>query len=190
MEGRLLASCRQSAPRSAHIDNGVGHDDRQMTELRGPVLNVDWGQAVTDLVGRGWACAPRALAAAGAAVVAEDDGRTWHVAGDEGGVRQHVIGSYSPYADALPAVRAVGDQLVAGLTSIARQRGLPSIPAFNEATAWALPSSTSRATMGLQRWDHFPWYRKVSVSAVPDGAAAFWRHPRHLFGKPNDARAV
>ena len=118
-----------------------------MTELHGPVLNIDWDQAVTDLVGRGWTCAPRALAAAGAALVAEDDGRTWHVAGDEGDVRQHVIGSYSPYADALPAVRAVGDQLVAGLTSIARQRGLPSIPAFNEATWGRYPAGVGHITV-------------------------------------------
>jgi hypothetical protein len=111
-----------------------------------PVLNIDYDQAVSDLAACGWARAPHALPAGAADLLVEDNGRTWTVAGDEGVVRQHVIGSYSPYAEVLPVVRAVGDQLIAGLSAAARKRGRPAPPGFNEATWGCYPAGIGHIT--------------------------------------------
>lgn len=111
-----------------------------------PVLNIDYDQAVSDLAACGWARAPHALAASAADLLAEDNGRTWTVAGDEGVVRQHVIDSYAPYAEALPVVRAVGDQLIAGLSAAASKRAWPLLPAFNEASWGRYPAGIGHIT--------------------------------------------
>ena len=117
-----------------------------MVELCVPVLNIDYDQAVSDLAACGWARAPHALAASAADLLAKDNGRTWAVAGDEGVVRQHVIGSYTPYDEALPAVRAVGNQLIAGLSAAASKRARRPLPAFNEATWGRYPAGTGHIT--------------------------------------------
>ncbi len=75
-----------------------------------------------------------------------DDRRQWRLLGDEGMVRQHAYGSYLHIADALPAVRAVGDQVVGGLSAAARRRGLPAVPAFNEVTWSRYPPQAGRIT--------------------------------------------
>jgi hypothetical protein len=97
-----------------------------VAQFRVPVLSIDCDRALSDLAACDWARARHALAAGDAGLLAEDNGRTWTVAGDEGVVRQHVIGSYTPYAEARPVVRAVGDQLIAGLSAAASKRGWPS----------------------------------------------------------------
>jgi len=123
-----------------------GRDNGHVGEFREPVLNIDWDQAVSDLAACGWARAPHALAASEADRLGDDNGRTWTVAGDEGVVRQHVIGSYTPYAEALPVVRAVGDHLIAGLSAAAWRHTQPVLPAFNEATWCRYPAGTGHIT--------------------------------------------
>ncbi len=132
-----------AGPADNHLE---GRDDGPVAELCVPVLNIDYDQAVSDLAACGWARARHALATSAADLLGEDNGRTWIVAGDEGVVRQHVIGSYTPYAEALPVVRAVGDQLIAGLSAAARRRARPSLPAFNEATWGCYPVGTGHIT--------------------------------------------
>lgn len=117
-----------------------------MTGHEEPVLNVCWEQAAHGLATRGWARAPEAVDASMAARLGEDDGRTWRIAGDEGVVRQHVIGSYSPFSEALPVVRAVGDRLVTGLCVAAEAQGIPPVPSFNEVTWGRYPAGTGRIT--------------------------------------------
>lgn len=91
-------------------------------------LVVAWADAVAGLAIRGWARAPRALDEGLAARLADDDGRQWRIAGDEGVVQQHVIGSYTPFVGAPAVVRAVGDELVARLSAEALLKELPEIP--------------------------------------------------------------
>ncbi len=70
----------------------------------------------------------------------DDDRRQWRLLGDEGGVRQHAYGAYLAFAEARPAVRALGDTLVAGLSDAAGRAGLPVLPRFNEATWGRYPA--------------------------------------------------
>ena len=132
-----------AGPADTHLE---GRDDGPVAEPCLPVLNIDYDQAVSDLGAYGWALAAQALPAGSGDLLAEDNGRTWTVAGDEGVVRQHVIGSYTPYAETLPLVRAVGDQLIAGLSAAATKRARPSLPAFNEATWGRYPAGTGHIT--------------------------------------------
>jgi hypothetical protein len=97
----------------------------------GPGLAVAWEEAVARLAAFGWARAPRAFDENLAAQFGQDDDRQWHVAGDEGVVRQHVIGSYTPFAQAPATVRAIGDDLVTHLSAAAGRQGLPPVPRFN-----------------------------------------------------------
>jgi hypothetical protein len=90
-----------------------------------PALRAPWPEVISALVAAGWARAPRAVDPALAARLGEDDGRVWRLAGDDGVVRQHVLGSYTHYHEALPLVRAVGGCLVAGLSAEAGRRDLP-----------------------------------------------------------------
>ncbi len=112
-----------AGPADSHLEGRYGGP---VAEFCVPVLNIDYDQAVSDLAACGWARAPHALAASAADLLAEDNGRPWTVVGDEGVVRQHVLGSYAPYAEALPVVRAVGDQLITGLSAAASKRAWPS----------------------------------------------------------------
>jgi len=124
-----------------------------MTELRGPVLNVDWGQAVTT-----WSVVvglrPRARRRPLEPRVAEDDGRNGIVAGDEGGVRQTSIFIQSLRRCTAGGPRSRGPT-GRGLTSIAASEGSPPSRRFNEATLGA-PEFNGMGNDGLQRWDHFP----------------------------------
>ena len=109
-------------------------------------LKIPWDDAVLELASRGWARAPEAVDEVLATRLAEDDGRQWHVAGEEGAVRQHVIGSYRPLLEAQPIVRAAGEALVTGLSTAAVGKGLPVVPAFNEATWGRYPSGAGHIT--------------------------------------------
>ncbi len=51
-----------------------------------------------------------------------------------------------PFVEMLPAARAVGNDLVAGLSEAANRQGLPSVPGFNEATWSRWPVQTGRIT--------------------------------------------
>jgi hypothetical protein len=113
---------------------------------KGPRLAVAWPDTVAALAAHGWAFAPQAVDDALAGRLAEDDGRQWRTSGDEGVVKQHVIGSYSPFAESPPAVRAVGDELVACLSAEAERQGLIPVPPFNEATWGRYPAGTGHIT--------------------------------------------
>ena len=81
---------------------GGANDNGDVNAEKGPRLTVAWADMVAALAAQGWARAPQALDDALAKRLAEDDGWQWHTAGDEGVVRQHVIGSYRPFAEAPP----------------------------------------------------------------------------------------
>ncbi len=132
-----------AGPGDSHLE---GRDDGLVAEPGMLVLNIDYDQAVSDLVACGWARAPHALAGSAVDLLAEDSGRTWRLAGNEGIVRQHVISSYTPYAEARPAVRTVGDQLIAGLSAAATEQARPSLPAFDETTWGRCPAGTGHIT--------------------------------------------
>lgn len=105
---------------------------------------VPWADAVAGLSDQGWTMVPNALMASVAEQVAEDDRRQWRLLGDEGGVQQHAFGSYLPFDETLPVIRALGHQLVAGLSDAARRLGLPALPRFNEVTWGRYPAGTGR----------------------------------------------
>lgn len=77
-----------AGPADSHLE---GRDDGPVAEPSVPVLNIDYDQAVSNLAARGWARAAQTLPAGSGDLLAEDNGRTWTVAGDEGVVRQHII---------------------------------------------------------------------------------------------------
>jgi len=93
---------------------------------------------------QGWTKIPEALTTAVIDQVREDDRRQWRLLGDEGGVQQHAFGSYLPFDETLPAVRALGDRLVADLSDAALRLGLPALPRFNEVTWGRYPAGTGR----------------------------------------------
>lgn len=121
-------------------------DTDSVTTGESVTVNVPWNEVVSALATCGWARAPEAVDAALGEALMVDNGRQWREAGDEGVVRQHVIGSYTPFDEALPVVRAVGDRLVAGLTAEARRQGLAEIPAFNEVTWGRYPAGRGHIT--------------------------------------------
>jgi hypothetical protein len=144
-------------------------DTEQMGVGEQPTLTFSRDEAVSGLATRGWARAQEALDGTLTAQLAEDHGREWHVAGDEGVVRQHVLGSYTPFAKAPPVVRAVGDRLIAGLSSAAEQHGLPTLPRFNEATWGRYPPGTGHITAHRDP----PAYRGVIAVFTLYGQARF-----------------
>ncbi len=98
----------------------------------GSTLAIKWDEAVAELATCGWARAPHAIDKTLAAELAKDDGRRWRVAGDEGVVRQYVVGSYTPLAQAPAIVGAIGDEVVARLSAAAERQDLPALPRFDE----------------------------------------------------------
>jgi hypothetical protein len=105
---------------------------------------IPWNDAVTALADRGWTFVPTALSVALAEQLGEDDRRQWRLLGNEDRVEQHAFGAYMPFVDTLPLARAIGDDLVAGLSEAALRRGLPVVPGFTEATWSRWPVRTGR----------------------------------------------
>lgn len=133
-------------PLSSSAFGGGANDNGDVNAEKGPRLAVAWSEMVAALATHGWARAPQALDDALARRLAEDDGRQWRTAGDKGVVRQHVIGSYRPFAEAPAAVRAVGDEVVGRLSAEAGRQGLVPVPPFNEATWGRYPAGTGHIT--------------------------------------------
>ncbi|HLH99400.1 MAG TPA: hypothetical protein VKV06_01350 [Acidimicrobiales bacterium] len=111
------------------------------------IVAVPWDDVVSALPGPGWAHVPAAIDTDLAERLADDDRRQWRLLGDEGGVHQHAFGSYTPFRETLPAVRLVGERLIAGLSETARRRGLPAPSDFNEATWGRYPAKSGRITV-------------------------------------------
>lgn len=110
-------------------------------------LVVPWSEAISDLVAHGWELVPDAIAPAFIKAVDGDERREWLLqSGNEGVVHQYAYTAYLPLFDVATSVRALGDGLVAGISDVARLRGLPSLPAFNEVTWSRYPARMGHIT--------------------------------------------
>lgn len=114
----------------------------------GPLqLVVPWSEAISDLVAHGWALVPDAIAPAFIKAVDGDERREWLLqSGNEGVVHQYAYTAYLPLLMRRHRPRVLGDGLVAGLSDVARLRGLPLLPAFNEVTWSRYPARMGHIT--------------------------------------------
>ena len=117
------------------------------TPARGEsTLSVDWESAAEALFSRGWVRLPQAAPRGLVTALATVQGREWRPLQDEGVVHQDGYGAYLPLATAPTPVPRVGAAIVAAVSDLAEQRGLPPAPPFNEVTWTRYPRGSGQIT--------------------------------------------